>query len=170
MTPKSNSISDQLRAAIESSHLSQNQLAAVAEISPGQLSRFGSGERDLTLSTAGRLCKALGLQLQPAIAAPAPKAKNPRSQPDIPSIMRIVDPAADRGALVTFRDIRPHAKLSKPKFDALVLSLARQQKLVLHRHDYPAACSADDRAALVHDAESDQHYIGAAFRQSRQTK
>lgn len=57
------SIEWQIRAAITESSLSQNQLAAAAGISSGQLSRFTAGERSIMLDTADKLCVVLGLRL-----------------------------------------------------------------------------------------------------------
>lgn len=179
----SNPLADAIRAAMASSSLSRYALSQQTGVSQPVLGRFASGERDLTLETASKLLPALGLELvtrsagrrraaAPAEAPPpSPAAKPQRRKPqpspqvDIPAIMRTVDPAADRGALVVFRVIRPHAKLAKREFDALVLRLAQEQKLVLHRHDFPSTLSKAELQELVHDGEN-TYFIGAAFRQS----
>ncbi|MFM7059087.1 MAG: helix-turn-helix domain-containing protein [Planctomycetota bacterium] len=64
----SGNIEWQLRAAINSSSIGQLQLAVHAGISPGQLSRFTSGQQSLMLDTAARLAAVLGLQLTPISA------------------------------------------------------------------------------------------------------
>jgi len=87
-------------------------------------------------------------------------------QRDIPALMRAIDPAADGGALVTFSRLRPQAKLSKQDFDDLLLSLARERLVCLHRHDFPDSLSAADRLGLVHDGEG-TYFIGAALPNTR---
>ncbi len=52
-----------LRQAIESSEQSLNKLSQVCGVDRGRLSRFVRDERDLTLTAAGKLCEALGLDL-----------------------------------------------------------------------------------------------------------
>jgi transcriptional regulator with XRE-family HTH domain len=59
-------ITDRLRAAIGASGVSYNELARLAGVGQPQISRFMTGERDLTLAIASRLCAALGLDLVPA--------------------------------------------------------------------------------------------------------
>ncbi len=56
-------IADQLRTFIQNSGVSLRGLAFAAAIDPSCLSRFLSGDRDLTVSSAGRLADILGLQL-----------------------------------------------------------------------------------------------------------
>jgi transcriptional regulator with XRE-family HTH domain len=58
-------IEEQLRQAIETSRLSRGELAALAKVDEGQLSRFVRRERSLKLSTAAALAAALGLELRP---------------------------------------------------------------------------------------------------------
>jgi hypothetical protein len=87
-------------------------------------------------------------------------------QRDIPAIMRTIDPAADGGALVTFSRLRPQAKLSKQDFDDLLLSLARERLVHLHRHDFPDSLSASELQELVHDGEG-TYFIGAALPNTR---
>ena len=87
-------------------------------------------------------------------------------QRDIPALMRAIDPAADGGALITFSKLRPQAKLSKQDFDDLLLSLARERLVCLHRHDFPDSLSAADRLGLVHDGEG-TYFIGAALPNTR---
>jgi transcriptional regulator with XRE-family HTH domain len=61
----SKGIEEQLRQAIETSRLSRSELAALAKVDKGQISRFMSRERSLKLSTASDLAAALGLELRP---------------------------------------------------------------------------------------------------------
>ena len=57
----------QLKSAIQSSEISQRQLAEDSGVSYVTISRFVSGGRaNITIDTAGRLASALGLRLSPA--------------------------------------------------------------------------------------------------------
>jgi hypothetical protein len=82
---------------------------------------------------------------------------------------RMVDtvPAAANGALVSLRELRRSMdfhSVEKTTFDQAVLHLADQGKVALHRHDFPAGLSAEDRAELVTDGTGD-FYVGIAMRQ-----
>ncbi len=68
-TSKSDTIADQLRAAIADTGLSSAELARRAAIDPAPVIRFVAGTRGLTLETAGRICEALGLRLTGATRA-----------------------------------------------------------------------------------------------------
>lgn len=61
---KQKSMVDVLRAAIKSSGLTHYRIAKDAGIKPQIIDRFVSGERDLRLATAAKLCEALGLELK----------------------------------------------------------------------------------------------------------
>ncbi len=54
-----------LREAIQASGLTHYAISQAAGVSPGQIDRFVSGERDLRLGTAARIAEALGLVLVP---------------------------------------------------------------------------------------------------------
>jgi transcriptional regulator with XRE-family HTH domain len=56
-------LADQLRDAIGLSGRSASEVARLAEVDPAQVLRFLSGERDVRLETAGRICRALGWHL-----------------------------------------------------------------------------------------------------------
>ena len=58
-----NTLSDRLRDAIQSSGMTCYALANKAGLSQSVLSRFTSGERDISLGTAGKLADVLGLEL-----------------------------------------------------------------------------------------------------------
>ena len=55
----------QLREAIEASKLNQPQLAELSKVNQGQISRFLSGDRNLTLKSAAKIANALNLELRP---------------------------------------------------------------------------------------------------------
>jgi plasmid maintenance system antidote protein VapI len=55
----------QLKDAIRATGLTHRDIARAADIGPDILSRFMSGQRDLTLKTAARICRAVGLELTP---------------------------------------------------------------------------------------------------------
>lgn len=56
-------LADQLRTFIQNSGVSLRGLAFAAQIDPSCLTRFMASERDLTVSSAGRLADIMGLQL-----------------------------------------------------------------------------------------------------------
>ena len=58
------SIVDQLRKAIETSGKTQYSLSKATGVDQSVLSRFIHGERTISLETAARLCKHLGLELR----------------------------------------------------------------------------------------------------------
>jgi len=69
---------EQLRDAIRESGQTLTQLAKLAGLDSGRLSRFMRGERDLTFGGASKLCSALRLVLRretpeaPSVAEPSP--------------------------------------------------------------------------------------------------
>ncbi len=67
-------IDEQLRAALAESKLSAYALAKESGVDAAVLSRFLSGERDITLGTAAKLAHVLGLTL----VAESPKTKRRR--------------------------------------------------------------------------------------------
>ena len=57
-------ITDTLRAAIKASGLTHYAVAKLANVTPSQIDRFMTGERDLRLSTAAAIAAALSLELR----------------------------------------------------------------------------------------------------------
>ena len=84
---------------------------------------------------------------------------------DLLMLMRQVEPGADRGALVSARDLRRAANLDKTEFDRAVLALAGQGDLMLHRHDHASHLSAAERDELVTDGAGN-YYVGLALRRA----
>jgi hypothetical protein len=82
---------------------------------------------------------------------------------DLIGLMRRIEPAAERGALVVARDLRRAARLDKSAFDRAVLELARKGRLALHRHDYAASLSPAERDDLVTDGAG-TYYVGMVLR------
>lgn len=123
-----------------------------------ELTSAGIDRQHLTQAFA-RLLEDVGLPLSPHLA--------PRTAavPDLLNLMRQIEPAADHGALVTFRELRRAAALEKGTFDAAVLDLARQGRLMLHRHDHPAGLTPQEREQLVTDGAGN-YYVGAAIRRA----
>jgi ribosome-binding protein aMBF1 (putative translation factor) len=67
-------IEEQFRQAIRQAGMNRHRLAKVAGVSEAVLSLFNSGQRSMTLRTASRLAKTLGLELRPKTAKRARKA------------------------------------------------------------------------------------------------
>ena len=61
---KTESISDQLRNAIEARGVTHYRLGKDAAVATGVIDRFVSRERDIRLETAARLAAVLGLSLK----------------------------------------------------------------------------------------------------------
>jgi plasmid maintenance system antidote protein VapI len=59
-------LTDLLRQAIRESGRTLKHLSEASGVDAGRLSRFVRGERDMYLSAADKLCRALGLTLPPA--------------------------------------------------------------------------------------------------------
>lgn len=85
---------------------------------------------------------------------------------DLLTLIRQIEPGADRGALMTARDLRRAANLEKRQFDELVLDLARQGRLMLHRHDHASSLSPAERDELVTDGAG-AYYVGMALRRQQ---
>ena len=65
MGRKPGDIEAQLKLAIRKGGMSRYRLAKLSGVSQTALSLFVNGKRSLTLGSAAKLCKALGLELRP---------------------------------------------------------------------------------------------------------
>ena len=63
-TQTTTNIRDQLKAEIEEAELTVYAIAKAADIAPGLISRFMSGERDMRLESAAKVAEVLGLELR----------------------------------------------------------------------------------------------------------
>lgn len=61
---KADTVTKQLRRAIEASGMSRYRISQETGIDQAQLSRFMSGERGFSLDALDRLCRVLGLRLR----------------------------------------------------------------------------------------------------------
>lgn len=76
-------LADALREAIRTSGLSYSRLAQLAKLGPGTISNFMTGERDMTLGVASRLCAVLGYGLtKVGEAVTKPLADPPKTNRD----------------------------------------------------------------------------------------
>lgn len=66
-------------------------------------------------------------------------------------LMLKMEPGAARGTLVGVHDLRRLAHMDKVAFDTAILQLSRQGKVALHRDDFPANLSSEERDELVTD-------------------
>ena len=80
-TPSARELPDQLRDAIAQRGVSCYQLGKAAQVDPSQIARFLSGERDITITTAGRLCTALQLRLGEKVGKVGRPASNKTARP-----------------------------------------------------------------------------------------
>lgn len=78
-------LADQIRQAILDRGVTHYQLGQASQVDPGQIARFMTGERDITVTTAGRLCTALGLRLMERtgkVGRPSAKTARPLDASD----------------------------------------------------------------------------------------
>jgi len=73
--PKKQKLTEALRKAIKASGKTHYRLAKESGLKPDYFDRFVYGTRDIRLSTAGKICQALGLELRPK-SADAPKSES----------------------------------------------------------------------------------------------
>jgi plasmid maintenance system antidote protein VapI len=64
--PSEPAVDDQLREAINADDRTPYRLAALSGVDERIIRRFASGERDITMGTAARLARVLGLTLAPS--------------------------------------------------------------------------------------------------------
>lgn len=84
-------------------------------------------------------------------------------QREILSKIHEVEPRAREEALVSLSKLRELIDASKESFDEAVLSLAKAEKLFLHRHVHPSEMSPSKRAQMVEDARGNV-YMGVVLR------
>lgn len=80
--------------------------------------------------------------------------------------IKLIEPAAVTGALVSLRDLRGSLAAvlpGKEEFDRALLRLARAYRVDLQRHNFPASLGDAERQALVAD-EFGNFYIGVSLR------
>ncbi len=98
--------------------------------------------------------------------APAKPAPASDLFPVLLERMTQIEPAAPSGALVYIKDLRRLMESfipDKQAFDQAILNLARQGRVALHRHDFPASLSEQERGHLVRD-DRGNFYVGIAVR------
>lgn len=76
--------------------------------------------------------------------------------------MRTVAREEPAGGLLSVRAVRAAAALPKEEFDEIALKLARDGRVVLHYHDFPASLRKTQRDALIKDPKG-IYYVGIAF-------
>lgn len=130
-----------------------------------KLTAAGVAREDLRRALV-ELIEAAGVPIGAASAVPRDAAAAPRTDSvDLVSLMKRLEPGAERGALVGARDLRRAAGLDKTRFDTAVLELSRRGHVSLHRHDFPASLTPQERDELVTDGAG-TYYVGLALRQS----
>jgi len=74
-----------------------------------------------------------------------------------------IEPAAGQQALVSIPLLRKAMQLPKSMFDEAILTLARQEKIWLHRHVDPAQIGESERSRLISDRRGN-YYMGLVLR------
>jgi len=87
---------------------------------------------------------------------------NNRVSFDLVKEMNRIESAADRGALVSFTQLRKHWPMTKELFDLMILDAAKKGVISLHRHDFTASLTEEQLAPLVRS--DDAYYVGCALR------
>ena len=91
--------------------------------------------------------------------------------------MKKLEPGADKGALVSIRDLRKASGMEKEQFDKMMLDLGRKNIISLHKHDYVAPIpkqQLDDEFVFMPTEEGRGvgshprgfYFVGAAIRQT----
>jgi hypothetical protein len=75
--PRPAPLADTLREAIRESGLSYSRVAQLAKLNSGMISHFMTGNRDMTLGVASRLCAVLGYRLTKVGEAVTEPLKDP---------------------------------------------------------------------------------------------
>lgn len=105
-----------------------------------------------------------GIKDEPAVQPEAPQARD--FSPLIFDRMARLEPASVNGALVSLTELRRALRpeiTEKDTFDRAILDLARQGRVAVHKHDYPASLSEGELNELVTDGNG-KYYIGIALR------
>lgn len=116
------------------------------------------------------IAEELALTAQPAEVTNKPPANEREQAAGLERIVleRLVqlEPAAANGAPVSVRALRRALAAELPDkqaFDRLLIRLAREYRVSLHRHDAPGALEPEERQALVAD-DYGNFYIGISLR------
>jgi hypothetical protein len=102
----------------------------------------------------------------PAVSIESPITSQVSSEQLVIDGMRRLDNDAGNGALVPVSELRRALAAQIPDksgFDRVVLKLADEGRVVLHRHVYPASLNPEERESLVSD-DRGNFYVGVAFR------
>lgn len=81
-------------------------------------------------------------------------------------VMEDIDPSASQGGMISIPELRQESASvisNKECFDAVVLQLATQSAVDIHKHVTPGSLSDDERNTLVTDGQGN-YYIGIAKR------
>lgn len=130
----------------------------------GQLTAVGVGREVLTNAMLTLLGQS-GLPVTTSADSRRAANDSPLDSLDLLMLMRQIEPGAERGALVAARDLRRAANLDKSRFDRAVLELARQGRLMLHRHDYASGLTVAQRDELVTDGVG-TYFVGMVLRRA----
>jgi hypothetical protein len=94
------------------------------------------------------------------------QAPVPDAQAILDGIVRL-NPGASQGAMVSVRELRRSLRETFPdkdRFDRAVLELAREGRLDLHQHDYPASLGEEQRGEELIPDNRGNYYNGIVLR------
>jgi hypothetical protein len=144
--------------------------------------QLGVDEKGLKSATKGKLAGAIIERSRNAgTAEPKPTEPKPKKEPKgkakpmtpeqqeetVHAAMRELDSQVDTGAPVLASDLRkkmPKNLQSQEAFSNLMIGLAEQGKVVLHRHDHLGKLTPKEKSELIVDPSDGTHYALVAYR------
>jgi len=128
------------------------ELLTQANVSPVELRR-----------AVVQMLESAGVSIGPSTGSVERGTAPAKSFGDLIAMMKQIESAAERGALVSARDLRRATGLTKAEFDSRALALAQRGELVLHQHDFASSLSPAERDELITDGRG-AYYVGLALR------
>jgi len=156
-TKKPKDIEEQLRQAIRESELTAYKLAQQSGVSAGQIGRFLSGERTLTLTAAGKLATALGLRLA-TVADQSPVAVVPVAAIQDAAVLAAIQSNQKRNAPARLGDVfkalqASHQALTLGTFHDSIRTLQTAGKVELSPWTQAGYQLKNGEACLIQGAE-----------------
>jgi hypothetical protein len=70
------------------------------------------------------------------------------------------------GTLMSVKDVRRRANMSKVEFDATAMALTVEGVITLTEHDFPTSLSREEREQLIQNSSGRRHFNGIVRRRS----
>lgn len=95
------------------------------------------------------------------------KKKPSANTEKVMNMMRAIEPQADIGALVSFKDLRPEIDVPKAFFDDMLNQMRIDGHIHLHKHSHPAQATAEELSRYV--KIGDDYFVGASLKKPAKT-